>query len=213
MRRAKNSRARALKRSPPANRPTSRWTSPALGSNSEGRPCPTKATRVSTDAIWAISPRSVRPPCSRAWRIDTIGDRCDHVHEAWILWHLNAEAAQIVGKVWPPRGERNLRQEPEGVQKCRSRPMPPGERVLLHLRGGCRNSFDFRTEPQFMDGPDSTSAISAGCLVLRGPFRLPFPSKEAAANTLGEQGHIWPPRAYLSLTRKRKDLGRGILSH
>ena len=38
------------------------------GSNNEGRAGPTVAIRLSTAAIWAISPRSVRPPWSRACR-------------------------------------------------------------------------------------------------------------------------------------------------
>ena len=150
MRRAKNSRARALKRSPLANRPISRWTSPALGSNSEGRPCPTKATRVSTAAIWAIFAEVGASSLFPCVAIDTIGDRGDHVHEAGMLWHLNAEATQIVGKVWPPRGERKLRQEPEGVQKCRVVRCRL-ESAFCCICGGCRNSFDFRAEPQFSD--------------------------------------------------------------
>ena len=69
-RRAKNSRARALKRSPAAKRPIARWASPGLGSNREGKFGPTNAMRVSTATIWAISPKVGAAPLFPGVAID-----------------------------------------------------------------------------------------------------------------------------------------------
>ena len=57
-------------RSPPANRPMARCTSSGLGPNSDGSVGATVAVKLSTAAIWAISPRSVRPPVLACMTID-----------------------------------------------------------------------------------------------------------------------------------------------
>ena len=92
--------------------------------------------RLSTTAIWAISPRSVRPPLFSGVTINRARDRSHHVHKAWLVRDLNAQAVQIVGKVGAAGRERNLGQKPKGMEECRV------------FRGGLESPFRGGLEPR-----------------------------------------------------------------
>ena len=77
--------------------------------------------------------------------IDRPRDRGHHIHEAWLVWDLNAQAAQIIGKVGTTRRERNLGQKPKGMEKCRV--LGGGlETRLGRVRGGRRHLIRVGTE-------------------------------------------------------------------
>jgi len=82
--------------------------------------------------------------------IDRGGDRGHHVHETRPVRDLHAEAAKIAGEVGATRRERDLRQKPEGMEKCR---IVRGrlEGRLGGIRGGCCDHIYVGTEPQFVD--------------------------------------------------------------
>jgi hypothetical protein len=51
--------------------------------------------------------------------IDCGGEGSRKVHEAWVVFDLKTETAEIRAKRRPPCGERNLGQKPEGVKESR----------------------------------------------------------------------------------------------